>query len=236
MKQITAFFKLPHTYPSRVSMGVYKNVTRDVYGKVTFKNDKLSISIQDRNYLQGVSIIEAKIRAEFKDYKNSSIFWKITETSDSLVDELREATKDLKKDYIEKTKATARMMYDYAVVNYPIIEKKAKEAFKDYSLNRHRQYSELSKEASRLESIATKGFDMYLKSELQYAELHYESSLLKLADRLVAKGISKDYKITSGYVGVNFEVVITHELGKVRAWTIIAEGEIRRAHYRYLVK
>jgi hypothetical protein len=68
------------------------------------------------------------------------------------------------------------------------------------------------------------------------AEAHYESSLIKLAARLTAKGVEGDMEITSGWVGQNFEVNIKHSKGVTRAWTIVAEGPIVRAHYRYLVK
>ncbi len=235
MKQITANFKFAHTY-----RGYKCDVTREVYGMVTFQDGKLSISIPERKYLSGVHKIEERVREEFKDYKNSPIFSHIVETSDTLVDELREATQDLKKDYIEKTKASAKRMYDYAVENYPAVEKKSREASKEYGASMgwgaREKWNTLRKEADRLKAISSRTFEAYLKSELDYAEIHYESSLVKLATRLVQKGISTDYKITSGYVGVNFEVNITHANGKVKAWTIIAEGAIVRAHYRYLVK
>jgi hypothetical protein len=57
-----------------------------------------------------------------------------------------------------------------------------------------------------------------------------------LSDRLLSKGISENFKINSGYVGINFEVVITHDKGQVKAWTIIACGPIVRPHYRYIIK
>jgi len=43
-------------------------------------------------------------------------------------------------------------------------------------------------------------------------------------------------KIENGSVGVNINITITDGEQTVRAWTIIAEGEIQRPHYRYLIK
>lgn len=37
-------------------------------------------------------------------------------------------------------------------------------------------------------------------------------------------------------LGVNIETTITDGVKKVRAFTIVAEGEIQRPHYRYLIK
>ena len=37
-------------------------------------------------------------------------------------------------------------------------------------------------------------------------------------------------------IGVNIESIITDGTKTVRAWTIVAEGEIQRPHYRYLIK
>lgn len=78
----------------------------------------------------------------------------------------------------------------------------------------------------------------YIKRELDLATQHYIASIEKLAHRIVKKGIDLDtIEMTNGRVGVNLEVIIKDSNEKfVRAWTIIAEGEIQRPHYRYLIK
>jgi hypothetical protein len=43
-------------------------------------------------------------------------------------------------------------------------------------------------------------------------------------------------KIISGTVGVNINITLTDGDKTVRAYTIVAEGEIQKPHYRYLVK
>jgi hypothetical protein len=58
-----------------------------------------------------------------------------------------------------------------------------------------------------------------------------------LAARVEAKELNiESIKVTSGFQNVNFECTITDGIKKVRAFTIIAEGEIVRPHYRYLIK
>lgn len=240
MKQVTANFKVTYKAVKKVE-GSYKNVDQDAYGKVTFKNGKLSISIIDRNWLPQVSRIETIVREEFNNYKTSPIFSDIVEVSDSLVSDLRAATQELKADYIAKVIESAKEMHQDAVANLPKAQAKSDELFaawrKDYNnYVLRRDSNEATKVTARLREIARESVENYIASEVKYGEAHYEASLLKLADRLVSKGISENFTIKSGYVGVNFEVVITHELGQVKAWTIIACGEIVRPHYRYLVK
>jgi hypothetical protein len=233
MKQVTAFFKVNHKVGSVIDT--------TVYGKVKFKNEKLSISIENRNYIRCVSLVESTVRKEFQSYKTSEIFYDIIETSDNLVNELRDATQDLKKDYIKKTIETSERIYKNAESRLPEVIEMKKNAFNEYRIDNKNskakyEYKEYAKLMEKFSTIVGKGYDKFLKQELDHAEFHYESSLLKLAERLIIKGITGDYTIKSGYVGVNFEVTIEGEKGTVRAWTIIAEGPIVRAHYRYLVK
>jgi len=240
MKQVTATFKVTYKAPRKID-GFYRNIDIDAYGKVTFKNDKLSISINDRNYLPLVSMVEDIVRKEFSNYKTSEIFSNIVEVSDTLVSDLRIATQELKADYIQKVIDSANEMHNSAVEKLSNAHKVKSEAYKtwraDWKNNiLRKEANEAEKTFLRLSSIASVPLEKYIATEVKYGELHYENSLLKLADRLISKGISENFKIKSGYVGVNFELVITHELGQVKAWTIIACGEIVRPHYRYLVK
>lgn len=72
------------------------------------------------------------------------------------------------------------------------------------------------------------------------AVIHYETSIDKLVERLAKKGINTIHgdgvKIEKGWVGVNLELTIIAGSTRVKAWTIVAEGEVQRPHYRYLVK
>lgn len=235
ISQVSANFKVE--VPSKSSLN---KTPTNVYGSIKFKNDKLSISIPDRKWIGSYSVCMAEsiVKKEFANYKTSTIFSYLIETSTGIVDELRVATQELKANYIVKTKETAKRMFENAIERIPNLKIAKSKAWDEYRIDRSKvyDYNAITKELTKLENITDKGFDSFLKSELNHAELHYECSLTKLAERLVAKGISENYVIKSGYVGVNFEVTISHELGQVKAWTIIAEGQIVRAHYRYLVK
>jgi hypothetical protein len=47
-----------------------------------------------------------------------------------------------------------------------------------------------------------------------------------------------NFKLVSGYVGINLEMKMTDGVKSVKAWTIWAaeESELVSPHYRYLVK
>jgi hypothetical protein len=81
------------------------------------------------------------------------------------------------------------------------------------------------------------GIDKFIDKELKKAELHYESSLLKLAYKIELKKIDiHNMSVVTGHVGVNIDMTLTDGEKTVKAFTIIAEGQIQRPHYRYLVK
>lgn len=174
----------------------------------------------------------------------------------SLMQVLREKTQDLRVKYINQTESWASSRFDSAIkvlgwseVGWceffglvPRIANKGTSCeFKAmpenfYNTRNARIMDSMKSEARRLERM---GKAEFIKREKERAERHYEDSLAKLIERLVKKGVSKDsrdVKIVSGWVGVNFEVIIeVHEI-RVKAWTIIASGPVQRPHYRYLVK
>jgi hypothetical protein len=97
--------------------------------------------------------------------------------------------------------------------------------------------SELHRYQNEIHRTLTLGLEKYIEKELKYAEIHYESSIIKLDDRIEKKGLNQD-KITvvTSHIGVNINITLTDGEKTVRAFTIIAEGEIQRPHYRYLIK
>lgn len=86
-------------------------------------------------------------------------------------------------------------------------------------------------------SIIKIGLEKYLEKQLKQAEEHYQNSILKLSVKIQSKGLNLDkLEVKSGRVDVNFETTLTDGEKVVRAFTIIAEGEIQKPHYRYLIK
>ena len=81
------------------------------------------------------------------------------------------------------------------------------------------------------------GVENFMLAEEKKAELHYEGSIVKLANRIEKKGlIIEKLVVETSHIGVNINTTLTDGEKTVRAFTIIASGEIQRPHYRYLVK
>ena len=77
----------------------------------------------------------------------------------------------------------------------------------------------------------------HVEKMVKNAIKHYEFSIEKLAARIEKKGLNQEIlKVVTSHIGVNIETTLTDGNKTVRAFTIIAEGEIQRPHYRYLIK
>lgn len=145
-----------------------------------------------------------------------------------LINTLTANTQDLKNEFFERTIANATRLFNECEKMYNKSEQEKIAMFsniQNYKIQNH-----------YWKSIVWTGLDSLIQSELRNAENHYNSSIIKLANRLVKKGVTENFTIISGKVQQNFEMVITSENKTIRAYTIIASGEIQRPHYRYLVK
>jgi phosphopantetheinyl transferase (holo-ACP synthase) len=243
MAQTSAYFKV--TLPN------FRN--RTYVGQVTEKNGKLSYK-GDFNGQYGYCAAERyQIKAAVAKAwptKDPAIFSDITVSNDGLVETLRKHTKDLYEVFIQKTKEYAERMHKIATDNYnkPLesfypsygIELETIESYgriiKRVTKETKNAEIKLHKDRSNWYGIKVQPYENFEAKEIKHANDHYENSLLRLAARLEAKGIKGNFTAVSGRVGLNFEVVINHGDTITRAWTIIAEGPIVRAHYRYLVK
>jgi hypothetical protein len=79
--------------------------------------------------------------------------------------------------------------------------------------------------------------EKYIQEAKDAAFLHYISSLQKLATRLGAMDFQWDnLKVGTAKIDQNITTTISDGTKTVKAWTIIAQGDIQRPHYRYLIK
>jgi hypothetical protein len=221
----------------------FKHVTpkgKTITGIVTLKDDgKISLNLDCASRFSSIEKYAAKnvanaiVAANF----NHPDVISCTSSNKALVTKLEAATQDLLNEYIDKT-----IVY-------------AKQRFEQCEERRNWNYAQwvaayqvgtsvgaiLSRqgdaERTRVYSITNGGYNAYEAKQIKMANDHYQMSILKLADRLHAKGITDDFEITRQRLGVNFEIVIKHPNGKyTKAWTIIASGPIQCPHYRFLVK
>jgi hypothetical protein len=172
----------------------------------------------------------------------------------NLVEILTEQTQDLKNLYIEKVQewatsyhkaVSARKNWSVAqwckflgiqpeVRNTPYSNNDLIFPKGFYNSFNGKTYNSLYNEAISMSRISVEKFKA---KEVKKAEIHYNMSILKLADRILKKGLDETkLEVTASRLDINFEALITDGSKTVRAWTIVASGEIQRPHYRYLVK
>jgi hypothetical protein len=141
---------------------------------------------------------------------------------------LKKETESLKIQYLEMTKK-------WAEKEFYILRKWAT----DYNAGKF-GFGESSKKYYRLPYYIVNSngkVEQHVNEMEKIAIEHYEFSIEKLAERIIKKGLNQDnLKIVTSHIGVNIETTINDGNKTVRAFTIIAEGEIQKPHYRYLVK
>lgn len=103
-----------------------------------------------------------------------------------------------------------------------------------YNTAKSKEYNKYKDEISKLSRIT---IEQYIENETKYALIHYENSILKLAEKIKSKELDvENIKVETAHIGVNINTTLTDGKKTVRAFTIIAEGLIQRPHYRYLIK
>lgn len=151
----------------------------------------------------------------------------------NLVELLKSETETLKVQYLQMTE-------NWAVTNFESMKKSDfLYLYKGTTYHKNRHGSTKSEDAmfNKVANTLNKGFDAYLTGLIKDANDHYDSSIQKLAFRIESKGLNQELlKVETSHIGVNIETTLTDGNKTVRAFTIIAGGEIQRPHYRYLIK
>ena len=96
----------------------------------------------------------------------------------------------------------------------------------------------LDAEKSEIARAMRQGEPDYVSAKVKEAQLHYEQSVTKLAERLVKFGINPNAKLSAKttFIGANINCFITDGTVTAHAYTIVASGPIQRPHYRYLIQ
>ena len=147
----------------------------------------------------------------------------------TLIEILKKETESLKIQYLEMTKKWAIKDFEY-LRNWAI----------DYQKGKFRHNAQAEKKYYNLPYHITNPngkVEQHVEKMLKNAIEHYNLSIQKLSARIEKKGLNqKNLKIITSHIGVNIETTLTDDIKKVRAYTIIAEGQVQRPHYRYLIK
>ena len=150
----------------------------------------------------------------------------------TLAERLTAETQELKKTYIEMTIEWAKEDFE---ATKEWIRKAYKKQREEISKS---EYWAIERKIMRLPSYFWNGdVNDHVEKMVKAAQKHYTNSIAKLALRIEKKGLNQDkIEMTTGFVDVNITTTITDGEKVVRAWTIIASGDIQKPHYRYLVK
>jgi hypothetical protein len=239
-----------------------RNDRRMIFGTVTQKRDgKISVSLHDARRYCAADRYSAKALANKiveSGFKHDSITHLVSSTSnEKLITDLTHKTQGLRHAYITKVKEYTKEAFEYAVKRTKWTEK---EWFNEYKIEyvekpslykpgtlvieplskeyNGKRYYKMRSEQRNVKDIVAAGYQKLEDKEVMFAERHYADSVEKLAQRLHDKGLTEgqSFEITSGWVGVNFNIIIKHGDEVTKAWTIVASGPIQRPHYRYLVK
>lgn len=116
-------------------------------------------------------------------------------------------------------------------------EQKAKMTTVQVPVKYGKEYRKAINAQYQAKRIASNGSEAFIAMEIKFATMHYEGSIAKLASRIAEKELDQDkLTLSSSRIAMNFETTITDGNKKVKAFTILACGEINKPHYRYLVK
>lgn len=156
----------------------------------------------------------------------------------NLIEILTAETQSLKVQYIQFTEQWAteefarlkKWISDYAQWQNEVYDRKVP-ALRNEFMKKQRIMNRMPVEIYRNQ------IEKFVANQIENAEKHYTQSIQKLAARVEKKELNIDLlKAETSHIGVNIDTTLTDGEKTVRAFTILAVGEINRPHYRYLIK
>ena len=149
---------------------------------------------------------------------------------------LRQETETLKTQFIDFTKNYATTEFN-TLVKMTYDEVNEKWGYFNIKWNRYSQSKKAYAIWNKISTMKYYGLEVYVNKAIKQAEEHYEISIEKLALRIEKKQLNvENLNCVTSHIGRNIETTLTDGNKTVRAFTIIAEEEIQKPHYRYLVK
>jgi hypothetical protein len=231
-----------------------------IRGQVTLKDDgKTSISLFNVKYgtsaaerYQAKQLANEIVASNFKHEAAENVVENIY--PDGLVKDLTDKTQELKEAYINEVKIWAKRHFAYCEtlkkrthlewldaygITYKLVDKYGQKNYPEVDRKMYGdKLTDMRNHLMRVTDVIDMGFEKFEAKEIKDAEAHYNQSIAKLAYRLNQKGIvdGSQFVVTTARLGRNLEITIKHGDQVTRAFTIWAEGEVNRPHYRYLVK
>ena len=206
-----------------------KNKIAKIEKSIAFHTEKLKANIKDNLLMRLDRVAELKKQKEYF-LENIRLIELKMESASTLVDQLKSETTDLLDAFIEQTILWASEK----------VKRNIERREKYYSGSSAFQYKQDYYEAQKWNNrTPASHFDekLFTAEMIENSRNHYYSSIQKLAFRIIQKGLNEsNIVVKNSSIGVNIGATITDGNTTVRAWTIVASGEVQRPHYRFLVK
>lgn len=150
-----------------------------------------------------------------------------------LLEILKKETESLKIQYVNLCKEWALNYFNELLNNNFFYKHSSGKFFK----NRFGSNKAEDAKFNKIINILNSGLDIFILNTEKDALAQYENSVLKLAFRINEKNLNiENLKVLTSHIGVNIETTLTDGNKTVKAFTIIASGQIQKPHYRYLIK
>lgn len=212
--------------------------------KVSLKNDgKVSITnkwggIRKSDYYLLERVVKEGVSEKFVDTAFTDIIDDSNANHNNLYYSLIEQTTKFKEEYLLRTQqwAKSRFVQMQRLTEIEIVRERGV-AIGDKIGHSKASYAYWN----MIRSVVRGGLESYLSKANEDAELHYTSSIKKLVNRIVKKNLNlSNITINTDYTRFgsdgSLETIITDGTTTIKAWTILACGEINAPHYRYLIK
>lgn len=162
----------------------------------------------------------------------------ITIDYSNLIDLLYSKTDRFKEEYLTRTETWANKEY------VSILETTEEDVLKRKGYPSGDSYRHTKSSYAywkKINSIKSMGLKAYIDYNIKLAENKYKSSIAKLAFKVKEKGLNLDkIDVNSDYTKFgmdgSLETIVSDGEMIIRAFTILAHGDINAPHYRYLIK
>jgi len=142
----------------------------------------------------------------------------------NLVQQLNTELSEFKKQYLVLTE-------NFLLTDWVRMQKIIDDYYSNWTNETSKIYHALPSSVKRNEQVK------FIENQMAKADKSFDDNVLKLAARLIKKGINpENINIKATVAMPNIECVINDGNKYLTAYTIIAGGNIQRPHYRYLIK
>lgn len=214
----------------------FYKIIEDTYNKYKGTAEKI---LAAKEHIKSATEIRQKAKEEEKEKETKKFedASPIAGAAQNILEVLFRETKILKEEFLQRTAEWAKKDFARAVEMTQWPKEKWMQLYGETMYGRKYLSNKGYKIQEAVHRIVKEGLAAHIDMETKSAEQHYNDSIIKLAHRVIDKGLNPaTIKAHTSKIDVNIDTTITDGHKTVRAFTIIAQGPIQKPHYRYLIK